>query len=190
MSSLPKTVLTLLAKCRFGSSVSKYINTHTHTRGRGDESKDDGDGCHTCSIGTNTVSVFVLNCYIIDYALSIMDGGLLRDVTVQWPRERRQPRAAWHRLCRVTWFLFFNDLNQSNIDANDHDDMMARQAQHSVLILLLFHTSYCIYLAGFLLLNQFWIIMRHNLNADVIIKLISEKKTVGSISSTILIQTE
>lgn len=105
-------------------------------------------------------------------------------------RRAAQPQADWHRLCRVTWFLFFNDLNQSNIDANDHGDMMARQPQHSVLILLLFHTSYCIYLAGFLLLNQFWIIMKHNLNADVIIKLISDKKTVGSISSTILIQTE
>lgn len=105
-------------------------------------------------------------------------------------RRAAQPRADWHRLCRVTWFLFFNDLNQSNIDANDHDDMMAHQAQYSVLILLLFYTSYCFYLAGFLLLNQFLIIMKHNLNADVIIKLIWEKKSVGSISSTILIQTE
>lgn len=36
-----------------------------------------------CSMGTNTASVFVLNCYINDYALSVMDsGGLLRDIAL------------------------------------------------------------------------------------------------------------
>lgn len=51
-----------------------------------------GDGCHRRSISTNTVSLLVLNCYIIDYVLSIMDARLLRGVAVQQQRETSHRR--------------------------------------------------------------------------------------------------
>lgn len=53
----------------------------------------DGLWSQTRTISTNTDSVFVLNCYIIDYELSIMDGSVLRGITVQHHKEMSHRRA-------------------------------------------------------------------------------------------------
>lgn len=92
---------TIISSFKHGTLIWDHLHkrhTHTHVcvwRG-GDRSEEAAAQWWTGSISlwsqihsisTNTDSVFVLNCYIIDYELSIMHDSLLRGIPVQNHKE-------------------------------------------------------------------------------------------------------